>query len=45
MLAGSGVYGRDSSAAVRTRATQPRFGHLVLCGEALVGLVLYQDVT
>lgn len=41
MLAGSGEYGRGGATAVRTRVTLPRFGHLVQCGEALVGLVLH----
>lgn len=47
MLAESRVYGRDSGAAVRTRVTQLKSGHLVIpeCGEALVGLGLYQDVS
>lgn len=38
-----GRRGRYGGAAVRTGVTQPRFGSLVVCGEALMGLILHQE--
>lgn len=38
-----GRRGRYGGAAVRTGVTQPRFGSLVVCGEALTGLILHQE--
>ena len=38
-----GWRGRYGGAAVRTGVTQPRFGSLVVCGEALMGLILHQE--
>ena len=38
-----GERGRYGGAAVRTRVTQPRFRSLVVCGEAVMGLILHEE--
>ena len=43
LCVGMGVAWRYAGAAVRTGVTQSRFGSLVVCGEALMGLILHQE--